>query len=480
MGTRRTASLWSDGIGVRSIPKLRIARSRSAAQLEQRAALRPTPRRAAEATLDWVAPISAPRVCSGGIPMKRWTAPLLAAATFVVTGTASSAELEVMTQNQYVGADLIGVVSEPDFNAAAIEFLQIRAASLPAERARALAELIDKRAPALAGLQEVYLFTCVEPDPQPDDFKGCEDPSFAGAFTDQLADTLAALGGKYVEAATVVNLDFPRALNLPPPLSLLPGLPIQVGDVTILIRVVDRDVIIARAGIPFQTIDFTELQFLNAAICEIESVDGCNYQVVATQDITLALPPPFGPITRTVRFERGFVGVDAMVGGKPYRFINTHLETRLESFGPGGRYFQTAQAYELHNILEALQLFAPNPKQIVVGDFNSDARDVEEVPGLVPPYQIFAANHTDVWTRRPGASTGQGAPLMGLTCCQDEDLGNLKSALYERVDLIFSLSLPKKVQNARVLGDSVSEKTRPIAMGVWPSDHASVAARLTY
>jgi hypothetical protein len=34
-------------------------------------------------------------------------------------------------------------------------------------------------------------------------------------------------------------------------------------------------------------------------------------------------------------------------------------------------------------------------------------------------------------------------------------------ALYERVDLIFSL-------------------TPPIAMGIWPSDHASVTAKLTY
>jgi endonuclease/exonuclease/phosphatase family metal-dependent hydrolase len=390
-----------------------------------------------------------------------------------------------MTQNQYVGADLIGVVSQPDFNAAAIEFLQIRAASLPAERARALAALIDKRGPALAGLQEVYLFTCVEPDPIPDDFKGCEDPSFAGAFTDQLADTLAALGGRYVEAATVVNIDLPKALDLPPPYSFFPGLPVQVGDVTILIRVVDRDVVIARTDVPFQKIDFAALQFIDPAICALESVDGCNYQEAASQDITIRLPmpPPAGPIeeiTRTVRFERGFVGVDAMVDGKPYRFINTHLETRLESFGPFGRYFQTAQAYELRAILGALQLFAPNPKQIVVGDFNSDPRDVEEVPGIVPPYRIFSANHTDIWTRRPGTATAKGSPLLGLSCCQDEDLGNFKSALYERVDLIFSLAPPKKVQDARVLGDSVSEKTRPIAMGVWPSDHASVATKLTY
>jgi hypothetical protein len=417
--------------------------------------------------------------------MIRWQAPLLAAAAIFAAGPAASADIEVMTQNQYVGADLIGVVSEPDFNAAAIEFLQIRAASLPAERTRALAALIDRRAPALVGLQEVYLFTCVEPVPIPDDFKGCEDPSFAGAFTDQLADTLAALGGRYVEAATVVNLDFPKALDLPPPYNFFPGLPIQVGDVTIFIRVVDRDVILARTDVPVEKINFAELQFIDPAICELASADGCNYHEVASQNITiwLPMPPPAGPlmeITRTVRFERGFVGVDATVGGKPYRFVNTHLETRLESFGPFGRYFQTAQAYELRAILGALQLYSPNPQQIVVGDFNSDPRDIEEVPGIVPPYQIFSANHTDIWTRRPGTATAKGSPLLGLTCCQDEDLGNLKSGLYERVDLIFSLAPPKKVQDARVLGDSVSEKTRPIALGVWPSDHASVATKLTY
>jgi endonuclease/exonuclease/phosphatase family metal-dependent hydrolase len=416
--------------------------------------------------------------------MIRWKAPMLAAAAIFAAGPAASADIEVMTQNQYVGADLIGVVSEPDFNAAAIEFLQIRAASLPAERARALAALIDRRAPALVGLQEVYLFTCIEPEPVSDDFKGCEDPSFAGAFTDQLADTLAALGGRYVEAATVVNVDLPKALDLPPPYSFFPGLPIQVGDVTILIRVVDRDVIIARTDVPVEKIDFTELQFIDPAICKFASADGCNYREAASQDITIWLPmPPDGElteITRTVRFERGFVGVDAMVDGKPYRFINTHLETRLESFGPPGRFFQTAQAYELRGILGALQAYFPSPRQIVVGDFNSDPRDVEVVPGIVPPYQIFSASHTDVWTRRPGAATGKGAPLLGRTCCQDEDLGNFKSALYERVDLIFSLTPPKKVQDARVLGDSVSEKTRPIAMGVWPSDHASVATKLTY
>jgi hypothetical protein len=69
---------------------------------------------------------------------------------------------------------------------------------------------------------------------------------------------------------------------------------------------------------------------------------------------------------------------------------------------------------------------------------------------------------------------------VGFSCCQAEDLLNRKSELYERVDLIFSLAPPRKVQDARLLGESVSDKTPPPGRGLWPSDHASVAARLQY
>jgi endonuclease/exonuclease/phosphatase family metal-dependent hydrolase len=416
--------------------------------------------------------------------MKRIALTLLSTSMLGATGLAAAADIGVMTQNQYVGTDLIGLVASPDFNSAVVDALRTRAASLPTERAGALAALIDRRGPALVGLQEVYRFTCYEQVPAPDDGKGCDDQSIAGAFTDQLDDTLSALGGRYVAAAHVVNLDLPSDLELPPTLDALPGIPVIMPDGTvILVGVVDRDVILARTDVAFDVIDFTQLQAYAPGVCAFESADGCKYQVVASADITLPIPFPPYALTRTVRFERGFVGVDATVGGVPYRFINTHLETRLESFGPLGRYYQTAQATELYGTLQVLEAVNPRGRTLVVGDFNSDARDVEEVPGLTPPYQIFAGEQgafTDVWTLRPGAATGRGAPLVGMSCCQDEDLGNHRSTLYERVDLIFSLAVPGKVLNARLLGESVADKTWPPGLGVWPSDHASVAARLRY
>jgi endonuclease/exonuclease/phosphatase family metal-dependent hydrolase len=409
--------------------------------------------------------------------MKDFPLTLLAASLLGAVGLASSAEIDVMTQNQYVGTDLLGLVNTDDFNGAVVQALQNRAASLPAERIKALAALIEKRNPALVGLQEVYAFTCT--DSNPNDTNGCEDPSISGAFTDQLHDTLDALGDRYAAVAQVVNMNLPEAL--PEPLNALPGIPVFLNSEVIYVGVVDRDVILAQtdlvddppsnAVIP---IDFGEL-------CPRPSENGCNYSTRASADIDITLPTPSGPVstTVTVNFERGFVGVDATIDGEDYRFVTTHLETRLEP-DPLGRYVQTAQATELQQTLQVLQSVDPRERTLVVGDFNSDPRDIEEIEGITPPYQIFADEYVDVWTMRPGARTGKGAPLVGYTCCQAEDLTNHRSELYERIDLIFSLATPKKVKDARLLGESVADKTPPPGPRLWPSDHASVAARLQY
>ena len=291
--------------------------------------------------------------------MRRFTLTLVTVSLLCSAGVASSADIEVMTQNQYVGTDLIGLVGTSDFNAAVLSALRTRAESFPAERAKALAALIDKRGPALVGLQEVYEFTCV--DDNPNDTVGCQDQSIAGAFTDQLKDTLAALGGRYTPAATVVNLNLPA--SLPAPLNALPGIPITVGDTLIFVGVVDRDVILARSDVGYVVIDFTQLQSMK--LCPLPSKDGCNYQAAASA--TLKIPSPIpgqNPVEVNVRFERGFVGVDATVGGVPYRFVTTHLETRLETFGPFppfARFFQSAQAQELTATLLALQRMSHLP-----------------------------------------------------------------------------------------------------------------------
>jgi exonuclease III len=147
------------------------------------------------------------------------------------------------------------------------------------------------------------------------------------------------------------------------------------------------------------------------------------------------------------------------------------------------RQFQCEQAAELIEILEDTTPLGFS--LIVVGDLNSSPQD-EPVTGalpllppcsqetVVPPYMQFVdAGYTDIWTLRPGVAPG-------FTCCQAADLSNRLSTLSERIDVIFSLDRPRRVEQARVVGDRVSDKTRPPGPRLWPSDHGGVVATLQF
>jgi hypothetical protein len=129
---------------------------------------------------------------------------------------------------------------------------------------------------------------------------------------------------------------------------------------------------------------------------------------------------------------------------------------------------------------------APGTRVLLLGDINSDPRDgVQTLPTpigpLPPPYALIAGSgFTDAWTLRPGAGKAKGSPVVGYSCCQAEDLSNRHSEHYERIDIIFSQTPPTKVRDARLLGVKTADKTWPPGLGLWPSDHASVAADLEF
>ena len=364
----------------------------------------------------------------------------------------SKIDIHVMTQNQYLGADLDPVITAetPEAaNAAAIQALIDLSNNNFPERVEALAGSILEKRPHLVALQEVYAFNCA--DPYGTGYCGL----FANAFNDHLALTMAALGDQYEIAAVVQNL------TLAPP--ALPGIPVflDTTGVPILIQVVDRDVILARADVETTPIEFN---------CLRTSLDGCNFNAVA--------PVTLGPLTFNV--ERGFVGVDATVGGADYRFINTHLEVKLLGGDITAAVLQPAQATELWMAILDPGVFDPTKRLLVAGDFNSSPVDVSPI-GVPTAYQqltggMLINGHalpfalTDVWTLRPGKPPG-------LTCCELGDLSNAPSIHYERVDLIFAFPAPLGKTKANVLNADVNDKT---LSGLWPSDHASVSARLTY
>lgn len=397
-------------------------------------------------------------------PLSAW----LGAALFSAASWCSAGEIDVMTQNQYLGADLapvLGAATANSFDAAAfsaavVDALTKIAATRPAERARALAEQIARRDPDVVGLQEAYMFAC---QPYPGfpggPGLGCDDPAIRAAFTDHLADTAAALHGRYTIAGRVTNLQ-------------IGAIPFAVNGYPAVLALADRDAILVRRGVRAAWVDFS-----TTTACRV-SDQGCNYRTAPP-----AFPTPMGDIA----IERGFLAVDLTVRGRAYRVFNSHLEQRLLAPNlPETRLLQVGQAYEL--LGTALGTWDGVKKVIVVGDINSDPADTIPVPPYpptlpwapalpsVPPYQVFTANgFTDAWTLRPH-HRGEGP-----TCCQDEDLRNHRSALYERIDMIFTLTRPAHVTDMMLLGDSPEDKTRPAFHGgLWPSDHAALAARLKF
>jgi len=351
----------------------------------------------------------------------------LALGVLTVPVRANTTDMQVMTRNLYLGADLAPLLAAetPEEFAAAIDGAlgQVALNDFP-ERADALAHEIADTQPHLVSLQEVSQFT----------LNGVTGPAPFRDYLTDLLEALAAAGAHYHAAATSYNLDV--------------TIPLPDGS---FVGVLDRDVVLARDDVAASPV-----QLLG---CAKPTGDGCGYQVVLSFDTPLGVP---------ISVERGFVVVDAMVEGQPARFVNTHLE---DSALP--RIFQTLQATELVGLLTN-PANATSAPVIVAGDFNSSPEDEPfTFEGTVYPsaYQILTASGLiDSWTLRPGTPPG-------YTCCQESDLRNNQSVLNSRVDLIFSNLMPAAVK-ANLVGDDPSDETKPLHL--WPSDHAGVFARLRF
>jgi len=379
--------------------------------------------------------------------MKRTISTLFGAVLLCAGTLSAAAEIDVMTQNQYLGADLtplLAATSTDEFNAALVVTLKKIAAARPAERVQALAAQIARRRPDAVGLQEAYRFACTAfPGQSPG--TGCDHPELRGAFSDQLLATETALRGRYKVAGRVTNL-------------AVPAIPFFYEGAWAVLEVADRDAILVRSDLPASPVPLAAMSG-----CTL-SDDGCNFATAPE------LPTPLGPIS----LKRGYLAVDLSVKGQPYRLFNTHLEQR--ELVPGmteTRLIQVGQAAEL--LGTAMGTWDGLRRLLVVGDFNSDP--VDEIPGAPTPYQVFTqiGGFTDAWTLRPQASDA------GFSCCQAEDLLNRRSELYERIDMIFSLTPPSSVLDMKLLGTTMGDKTRPPGIGgLWPSDHAAVAAKLKF
>jgi endonuclease/exonuclease/phosphatase family metal-dependent hydrolase len=342
---------------------------------------------------------------------------LLAAGLFVPACAPEDASPNVMTLNLYYGFDvgpLLASENPEEIPVLAAQALAQHAQTDFPARAAAIADRVAALQPHLIGLQEVALLRIQSPG---DAVEGGTTPAET-VYADHLAILLAALAARgldYRVAGQVLNVD----VELPVLASVDP---LAFDD----IRLTDSDVILARGDVPTSN--------------------------VAAKNYAATLPLA----NLGIEVPRGYVALDASMGGVSYRFVTTHLEDL--PFEP----IQLAQADEL---VEALK-DAPHPV-ILTGDFNSPA------PSGAACDLLASEGYVDVWPRNVRKDEGEG-----LTWGHEPSLANAGDAFTMRIDLVLVRTGPKlrlKSVSAEVWGDEAEERTES---GLWPSDHAAVNAIL--
>ncbi len=330
----------------------------------------------------------------------------------------------VMTRNIYVGGNVDRVIEETDPNLVPIRVAETFAEVMSTDfeyRVEALVDEIENAQPHLIGLQEISLIRYQTPS---DFFTNPFPPNATFPLWDYLDILMTALANRgldYYVVGIIQNADVevPMIVDFTPPFAF--------DDV----RLTDYDVVLARG-------------------------DVITDNVVEKNYAALYFDPP-------IIIPRGYVAVDATVGHKTYRFVNTHLEP----FGVG---IQQAQAAELLADLQYETL-----PIILVGDLNTEA------PAGDTYQMLLNNNYVDAWTRnnvRPR--------IPGYTSNHDSNLRNVVIDLDERIDLIMVKSHVgmNGIHNigpvfAYVVGDELGDRFLfPDGSLMWPSDHAGVVALL--
>jgi endonuclease/exonuclease/phosphatase family metal-dependent hydrolase len=329
-------------------------------------------------------------------------------------------EVRVMTYNLAVGVDLDTIFLQPTLlgveKQAEIAWHQKDTSDFTV-RAKAVAEQIDAARPDIVGLQEVaQFFRQFPPDGPPPPF-GPGTLAGGPPVKDFLVSLLSELTARGLDYAMVSDGTTQGVVS---------NADVEVtgadagGNFTADYRVVDREAVIARAGL---------------AIVRVRTG---NY--AAHIDVPIpGLPTPFP-------YQRGWIAVDAVKDGKAFTFLSTHLD----AFDPR---VQAAQAQEL------LAIVSSSAPTLVVGDMNSDPTDTAwPAHGiLVTPTTGFADSAADV---------GATAP----SCCYDAICVDPSARPTRRVDLV--------LHSPHFEARSVELRGTAMENGLWPSDHDGVSAVL--
>ena len=313
-------------------------------------------------------------------------------------------DVTVMSRNLYLGADIIKLVTAKDQNEeqqnVAALHRTVDQTNFPL-RAKALAAEVAKNKPDIIGLQEVARYYR-GPNGVHDGIKNATTPLYD--FLKIYQSALKARGLKYKVVSQQTELDIETASAEGYDLRLKLG-----------------NAVLVKKG---------------SRVKVKKALHG-----TFTDQLTVPLADQNAPLSR------GWAGVDAVVGGRKFRFIDPHAEAYSDDIA-------TNQFKEL------LKTGAKSRKRttIMAGDFNSDPTAQGARAGGYNA--VIGAGFKDTSGRQN-------------TCCQNETVNNNPSALSQWIDHI--VVRPKaKVLKRRVVGNQLSD----MIGGLWPSDHAGLVAKL--
>jgi endonuclease/exonuclease/phosphatase family metal-dependent hydrolase len=309
----------------------------------------------------------------------------------------------VMTRNLYLGASLDPILHatsvQEAFGAVAAAWAQVQANDFP-QRARAIAAEIARAKPDFVGLQELPLYRTQAPS----DFQLTRATTVALDYRRALISALRArkLPYRFVAVNTNTDAEFPS--GFPP---------------TMDVRLTMRNAILMRTdrGI------------------KLRRARAGNYPTTL---------PIFGGLVTVMR---GWAYVDATLGGRTIRMIDTHLEAF-------NRQVQEQQSKDLLAGPAATKL-----PVVLVGDLNSRP----DGSTTATYANILDGGFADTWMH---AHPKQ----LGLTCCHGDDLREPGGPFYERIDYVLERGGMRGL-NGGVTGEAPSTRT---AGGLWPSDHGGL------
>ncbi|MGW5672412.1 endonuclease/exonuclease/phosphatase family protein [Micromonospora sp. NPDC003776] len=337
---------------------------------------------------------------------------LATAAAVAVAGLATVAppahaeagpKVAVLTRNLYLGGDLtpsIGAPTMPAFLAANAALLRhVDLVDFPA-RAALIAQEIRERKPDLVGLQEVALWrTGPIGDPAP--------------ATEIRYDYLALLRAELAESGHPYDV---AVVQNEADLEAPAGAPYLLD-----VRLTMRDVVLVRHGGRVKVTATSSGNFVN--------------------NLVFPLAATGGSATST----RGWTAVDAVLGSRTFRFVNTHLE----AFHPGVRLLQAQE-------LLRGPLAVPG-RLVLVGDLNSGP-ELPDPNNRLAYLALVGGGMVDTW---PVLHPGDPGYTAGL----GDDLTEPADDVEHRIDMVLVRGTVVPVAS-ELFGTE-----RRTADGRWASDH---------